>query len=108
MEHVRAGGVDDALSPILRQRPAKIGGASVGVVSAKVSINPGEDALRGFNGLLRGAFGRGAIGDQDDAGRVVLPRDAKGHFNIRAELQVPSLKLRVVEFLEGFTSPAKR
>ena len=108
MEHVRAGGVDEALSPVLRQLPTKVGGAFVGVVPAKVSVNPGEDALRGVNGLLRSALGRGAIGDQDNARGVVLPRDAKGHFNIRAELQVPSLKFRVVEFLEGFTSPAKR
>lgn len=32
----------------------------------------------------------------------MLPRDAEGHFNVRAELQVPSLKLPVVESLEGF------
>jgi len=102
MEHVRAGRVDRALSAVLRQLPAKVGGAFVGAVSAKVSINPGKDALRGFNGLLRGAFGRGAVRNQDDAGRVVFSRGAKGHVNVRAKLQVPSLKLRVIEFLERF------
>ena len=102
MKHVSAGGVDEALSSVLSQLATKVGGTSVGVIPAKVSIDPCEDALRGFDGFLRGAFGRGAVRNHDDSGGVVLPGHAKGHFDVRAELQVPSLKLRVVESLEGF------
>ena len=107
MEHVCTGRVDETLSPILRQRPAKVCGALVGVIPAKVSINAGEDALCGFNRLLRGAFGRGAISDQDDAGGVVLPSGTKRHFNVGAEIEVESLKLPVVESLEGFDVSGK-
>ena len=107
MEHVRAGGVDDALPAILRELAAKVGGAFVGLAPAIVGINPGKDRLRGRNDLLCGPLGRGTVRDEDNAGRVVLPRDAKGLFNVGAKGQVPSGKLLLLEGLERFDIPAK-
>ena len=107
MEHVRAGGVDDALPAILRELAAKGGGAFVGLAPAIVGINPGENRLGGGNDLLWRPLGRGTVRDEDNAGRVVLPRDAKGLFNVGAKGQVPSGKLLLLEGVEGFDIPAK-
>lgn len=107
MEHVRAGGVDDALPAILRELAAEAGGAFVGLAPAIVGINPGEDRLGGGNDLLCRPLGRGTVRDKDDAGRVVLPRNAKGLLNVSSKGQVPSGKLLLLECVEGFDIPAK-
>ena len=107
MEHVRAARVDDALPAILREPAAEAGGAFVGLAPAIVGINPGEDHLGGGNNLLCGPLGRGTVRDENNAGRVVLPRDAEGLFNVGAKGQVPSGKLLLLEGVEWFHIPAK-
>ena len=107
MEHIRAGGVDDAFPAILCELAAKAGGAFVCLAPAIVGINPGEDRLGGGNDLLWRPLGRGAVRDKDDAGRVVLPRNAKSLFNVGAKGQVPSGKLLLLERIEWFHIPAK-
>ena len=107
MEHVRAARVDDALPAILRELAAEAGGAFVGLAPAIVGINPGEDRLCGGNDLLWRPLGRGAVRDKDDAGRIVLPRNAEGLFNVGSKGQVPSGKLLLLEGVERFDIPAK-
>ncbi len=107
MEHVRAARVDDALPAVLRELAAKAGGAFIGLAPAIVGINAGEDRLGGGNDLLCGPLGRGTVRDEDNAGGVVLPRNAKGLFNVGSKSQVPSGKLLLLEGVEGFDIPAK-
>ena len=107
VEHIRAGGVDDALPAILRELAAEAGGAFVGLAPAIVGINPGEDRLGGGNDLLCGPLGRGTVRDEDNAGRVVLPRNAEGLFNVGSKGQVPSGKFLLVEGVERLDIPAK-
>ena len=107
MEHVRAARVDNALPAILRELATKAGGAFVGLAPAIVSINTGEDRLRGGDDLFWRPLGRGTVRDEDNAGGVVLPRNAKGLFNVGAKGQVPSSKLLLLESVEGFDIPAK-
>ena len=107
MEHVRAARVDDALPAILRELAAKAGCFLVGLAPAIVGVNPGEDRLGGGDDFLRRALGRGAVSDEDNAGGVVLPRNAEGLFNVGAKCQVPSGKLLHLEGVERFDIPAK-